>query len=220
MDWLTNCGDGLDSFCAGFRAARMPKLHVIQQSLNDSVATVVSLLSSTSIQEAPDLANCFPESQFRVRCTAKQQDSSISSHWSAKFESLRSRDSTIRLFRSNLLWLSGFCWPKRASRAVSLQLNFWLSTARSLPTWQHFSTNLLFNKLTIKGKLVLRILQVLKLFAIMNYCRTYLLTAHLLENLNRLPAHSRAQLRSQSQTQSKGQVTLKSTLLSWYSFYS
>jgi len=52
------------SFWLGLFAARIPRLQDMQQSLKDSVAIVASLLSSTSIQAAPDFANCFPESQF------------------------------------------------------------------------------------------------------------------------------------------------------------
>lgn len=111
---------GVVSFALGFLAAKIPKLQDIQQSLKDSVATVTSLLNSTSIQLAPDLANCLPELQLRLLWWAKQHDSKTISHWSAKFESLLRKDSAKAKDKS----LFDALVDVNASRALSLQLNF------------------------------------------------------------------------------------------------
>lgn len=129
----------LVSFWFGLLAAKIPKLHDIQQSLKDSVAMVASLLNSTSIQVAPDLANCLPDSQFLFRWWLIQHDSRTISHWSAKLGSRASSDSAVKANRFRLE-----CLSISASLVLNLQLNLGFSRARSFPTWQHLSINLLW----------------------------------------------------------------------------
>lgn len=119
-------------------AAKMPRLQDMQQSLNDSVAILASLLNSTSMQAEPDLANCFPLLQLRFRWSPMQHDSCINSHCSpisgsraskisalVKLESTKSQESNC--FISNLQPSRGFC------------------NARWLPKRQHLSNNRLCN---------------------------------------------------------------------------